>query len=83
MQLALTSINNVVGSDAALNPAVVPTARTDLQGRQRLDIGLGLRYALNAQWRISMEWTLPLYEYVQGPQLNSRHALMLGVQADQ
>ncbi len=66
---------NVRGADAAMNPAMAPTARPDLRGGERLDLWFGLnRYvpegALEGN-RFSLEYGLPLTQALDGPQLET------------
>jgi hypothetical protein len=66
---------NIHGSDPALNPAMVPTADPDKRAGRRLDLLFGLNLFLAegelAGNRISMEGGLPVYQWLDGPQLET------------
>jgi len=67
---------------ASVNPAVVPTARTDLRGGTRLDAGLGANL-YTRKWkafRVSAEWMMPVCQKLHGPQLEADWTLTIGVQ---
>jgi len=72
------------GADAALNPMMVPTARTDLRGGKRLDVPLGVNYWFNSGalrgFRLLAEYEIPVWQDLSGPQLKSIGTLILGVQ---
>ena len=74
----------IQGADAALNPAAVPTARTDLRGGRRLEVPLGLNLYVPdgslAGHRLLIEFAFPVYEDLAGPQLQTDWTLMVGWQ---
>lgn len=82
----LTTWGDIEGQEPApsVNPMVVPTARTDLRGGTRLDIPFGLNlYAPSgalAGHRIAVEFNLPVYQDLNGPQLETDGILMIGWQ---
>ncbi|NNF06698.1 MAG: transporter [Candidatus Eisenbacteria bacterium] len=79
---------NIGGSDSAYNTAVmmqmVPTVFADLRGGERIDVGLGGDFtvhegALNSL-RIAIEALLPVYQRLDGPQLETDSSIIVGVQ---
>jgi hypothetical protein len=84
VRLTGSTVGNIDGSDSApsVNPAVVPTARTDLRGGDTLEGGFGLNLyipKLNA-FRLAIEGMMPLYRNLDGPQLENDWTLTVGLQ---
>lgn len=82
MRLDSTLWGNIRGADPELNPAIVPTARPDLIGGNRLDYVIGLSFyvpegALTGN-RIHAEIGVPLYQSLNGPQLETDWLLKTG-----
>lgn len=75
---------NISGADPRLNPALIPTANPNLRGGTRLDVGLGLNFLVNkgvlAGHRLAVEFALPVYQSLDGPQLETDWVLTLGWQ---
>ena len=75
---------NVDGSDAELNPMMVPTADPNLQGGSRLDVLAGLNfYAPGGVFegsRLAIEAGAPAYENLDGPQMSTQWLLTAGLQ---
>ncbi len=77
---------NIDGADPALNPAVVPTADPDLRGGNRLDALVGLNFVNQAgpKWlqgqRLAFEFGLPVYQDLDGPQLETDWIILFGWQ---
>ena len=75
---------NFHGSDPDLNPAMVPTADPDLRGGDRLDALFGLNAYLQdgplAGHRFAFEFGVPVYQDLDGPQLETDWILTLGWQ---
>lgn len=73
------------GADSALNPNVIPTADPDLRGGTRLDLGLGVNVYLPESFlpggRFAAEFELPVYQSLEGPQLETDWQLIVGVQS--
>lgn len=73
------------GADSALNPNVIPTADPDLRGGTRLDLGLGVNVYLPENFlpggRLAAEFELPIYQSLEGPQLETDWQLTVGVQS--
>ena len=77
---------NIDGADPELNPAVVPTADPDRQGGNRLDALFGINFVnqIGPKWlqghRFAAEFGFPLYQDLDGPQLETDWVLWLGWQ---
>ena len=73
------------GHDAAYgNPMMVPTVREELRAGRRIDVPLGLNYYFNdgplKGHRIGVEYSLPVYQDLDGPQLQGDGAWTIGWQ---
>jgi len=86
LRLDWQSWGNIKGADPALNPMVVPTADPNLRGGNRLDALGGLNFYvpegpkfIKGQ-RLAVEFGLPLYQDLDGPQLETDWILWLGWQ---
>lgn len=75
---------DVRGADPRLNPRMVPTADPALRGGKRLDLLIGLNlFMVDGKLfgnRLSAEVAFPLYQSLNGPQLERDWALTLGWQ---
>ncbi len=76
---------NYSGHDEAYgNPMMVPTVREELRGGTRLDIPIGLNFYFPdgplSGHRIAAEWNVPLYQSLNGPQLETDWVLTIGWQ---
>ena len=84
LRAAFDSWGNIDGADSELNPMMVPTARTDLRGGKRLDMSLGTNMYIRSGnlkgHRIALELSLPVYQYLDGPQLETDWIVTLGWQ---
>ncbi len=71
---------NIDGADAALNPAMVPTADPLLRAGERIELSLGIQlFAPNGALdgnRLGFRAGIPLYQNLRGPQLQSGLNLM-------
>jgi len=76
------SWGDVNGKDSDLNPMMVPTARADLRGGTRADalFGFGIYTPKLGDSRVAIEFGLPLYQNLDGPQLETDYRLTLGWQ---
>ena len=75
-------LGEIDGIDAAI-VAPVQTADPDRQGGERLDLGVGVNYALAGNlegWRLALEYLVPVQQDLNGPQLEVDNTLTLGVQ---
>ncbi|MGB0513911.1 MAG: transporter [Wenzhouxiangellaceae bacterium] len=73
---------NIDGIDPNI-VAPVQTADPNNQGIKRLDVGLGLNFAASgslAGHRLAVEWLTPVYQDLDGPQLETDWILTLGWQ---
>ena len=76
---------DVDGADAALNPMMVPTARTDLRSGSRTDLSVGANVVVPDGsplhgLRIAGEVGVPVYQSLDGPQLETDLTVTLGAQ---
>lgn len=66
---------NIEGDDDRLNPATVPTADPDLRSGRRVDVLLGLNLFAEtgplAGNRLAVEAGAPVYQWLEGPQLET------------
>lgn len=73
---------NIHGADSRLNPAMVPTADPHLRAGQRVDVLLGANlFALAGSLeghRVAIEAGFPIYQNLQGPQLETDWRVTLG-----
>lgn len=80
----LSTWGDVEGVDAAasVNPQVVPTARADLRSGTRFDVGPGLNLYLPSVdgLRFAGELLIPVYQDLDGPQLETDWNLIVGAQ---
>jgi hypothetical protein len=76
---------NIDGSDSRLNPMMIPTADPDRRGGTQLNLGFGVNlYAPSGNLqgsRLAIEFELPLYRSLDGPQLETDWRLTAGLQA--
>jgi len=82
LRLKYAHWTNIHGSDDALNPNLVPTADPDRRAGRRLDVGLGLDYTFQrrelAGHRLAAEVLLPVYQWLDGPQLETDWSFIVG-----
>lgn len=75
---------DIDGKDPKLNPMVVPTADTNLQGGKRVDLLAGLNFyspnGVARGHRLAIEAGTPVYENLDGPQMRTRWLLTAGWQ---
>jgi len=78
------SWGDINGEDDDLNPMMVPTARTDLRGGERVDALIGLNLIAPqealAGHRLAAEFGLPVYQNLDGPQMETDYRFTLGWQ---
>jgi hypothetical protein len=72
---------NIHGADPQLDPALVPTADPDRRAGRRLDLLFGVNLFKSVGWlagnRIAVEGGLPVYQWLDGPQLETDWMLTL------
>lgn len=68
------------GANDALNPLMIQTADTSLQGGERLDGSLGVNYLFDNGHRLAFEYAVPVSQDLNGPQLETDSVLTLGWQ---
>lgn len=79
--------DNYEGADSQLTPSMMPTADPNHQGGKRVDLILGLNtwqsgeepYPFKGQ-RFNVEWAFPVYQSLDGPQMEVDSILTLGWQ---
>jgi len=80
VRLKLLDWDNISGADTDLNPMMVPTADTNLRAGTRADVLLGYNYQLTNDTLLGLEIGAPVYQDLDGPQLETDLTLQLGVQ---
>ena len=74
---------NIDGADPRLNPLQVPTADPKLRGGERVSIGIGVNLVIpSGALRgvgLSAEGILPVFQDLDGPQLERDYAIVLGL----
>lgn len=80
-----TAKGNIRGQDNELNPTMAPMARADMRGGERVEALLGVNLLQPtgplADQRLAVEIGTPIYENLDGPQLEQDYRLTLGWQA--
>jgi hypothetical protein len=75
---------NIEGADPELNPMMVPTADPHLRGGTRVDALVGANLYVRSGplkgQRLAVEFGLPLYQKLDGPQLETDYGLIVGWQ---
>lgn len=75
---------DIKGADRDLMPMMVPTARTDLRAGERVDALIGVNYyqpdGIFANHRLAAEFGMPVYQRLDGPQMETDYRFMLGWQ---
>ena len=84
LRAATTFVGDVEGADPApsVDPSVVPTARTDLRSGTRVDLAPGINFYLPEAkaLRFAAELLWPVYQNLDGPQLETDWTLVVGFQ---
>lgn len=80
----ITRQENVEGADTALDPTFVPTADPLLRAFTRAEVGMGLNtYIMSGFFkglRLAVEGLIPLYQNLDGPQLETDWTIVAGGQ---
>lgn len=75
---------NIDGADPDLNPAMVYTADPDKRGGRRVDLAAGVNWYVQRGLlrgnRLALEFGVPVYQDLDGPQLETDWTLTLGWQ---
>jgi hypothetical protein len=71
---------NIVGADSDLSSMMVPTARKNLRAGKQFSTALGINILLPADNRLALEYKVPVYQDLDGPQLAEDPMLTLGWQ---
>ena len=75
---------NIHGEDGELNKTMVPTARPDLRSGESIDALLGINLiqpdGTLSGHRLSAEFGLPVYQHLDGPQLEASYRFTLSWQ---
>ncbi|RDH81346.1 MAG: hypothetical protein DIZ80_14735 [endosymbiont of Galathealinum brachiosum] len=84
VRLKLLDWGNISGADADLSMmlmnSVVPTADPDLRAGTRADALIGYNYQLTQAALIGVEVGVPVYQDLDGPQLETDLTMQLGLQ---
>jgi len=84
LRLEGQSWGDIDGRDSELNPAMVPTADPSLRGGEEANVYIGANFygrsgRIKGQ-RLALEWGMPVYQSLDGPQLETDWRLMAGWQ---
>jgi hypothetical protein len=84
LRLSHAAWGNIKGSDPDLNPMMVPTADSDAQGGERSNLAAGVNYLfergkLKGQ-RLALEYSVPVYQKLDGPQMEMQNSITLAWQ---
>lgn len=77
---------DIEGTDKKLTvmPSMIPTANTQLRAGKRTDFGLGVNFVFKggnvSNHRIALEYSRPVHQDLDGPQLETDQVLTLGYQ---
>ena len=72
--------DNISGADSVLNPMMVPTADANLRAGTRAEALLGYNYKINESILIGLEIGAPVYQNLDGPQLETDLTMQVGAQ---
>ena len=74
--------DDIHGADPELNASLVPTADPHRRGGKRIDVGLGLNLLSREGdfegQRLFVEFAMPVYQSLDGPQLETDWTLQIG-----
>jgi len=84
VRLNTSRVANIHGADPALNPMMVPTADPQRQAKTSVNLHLGFDFNIGKgranDHTISVEFTRPIYQNLDGPQLETEGIARLGWQ---
>ncbi|MEM9101875.1 MAG: transporter [Pseudomonadota bacterium] len=77
----LTYLNreDIEGADSRLNPMMIFTADPALYAKEQVDFAVGLNWKIQAL-RVAVEYSAPVWYWVDGPQLEVQHTATAGLQ---
>jgi hypothetical protein len=74
---------DIDGADPRLNPAMVQTADPDLRGARRVSLALGMNFLVPSGplqgVAFSVEGVLPVFQHLDGPQVERDYAIIAGL----
>lgn len=79
IRLAYQDVDNIDGQDSRIT-APVQTANPDNYGRERLDLLAGLNWVSQSGHRLAFEVGTPIYQHLDGPQMETDWILTAGYQ---
>jgi hypothetical protein len=79
VRLAYQDVGNIDGSDPKIT-APVQTADPNNYGKERLDVIAGINWASQSGHRLALEVGAPVYQHLDGPQLETDWTLTAGYQ---
>lgn len=79
IRLAYLDVRNIDGADPRI-AAPVQTTDPDNYGKKRLDLHAGINWAHNGGHRLALEVGAPVYQHLDGPQLETDWTLTAGYQ---
>lgn len=80
LRVQATRWEDIDGDDDRLNPAMVPTADPHLRSGTRVELAAGLNLVLPGRHRLAAELGTPVYEYLDGPQMETEATVTVGWQ---
>lgn len=80
LRLSYLNRSNYDGADPDYNPMMVATADPKRRAGENLFFGLGVNYIMKSGHRIAIEWESPLWQDLDGPQLEVDSQFTLGWQ---
>lgn len=80
IRIKIEDWGNISGADTELNPMVVPTANPKLRAGTRVDILAGYNYKISQHYLLGLEIGAPIYQKLDGPQLETDLTMQFGVQ---
>ena len=79
LRLVYADWQNIDGADPELNPMMVPTADPDLRAGKRADLAIGYQFKTQ-QNSLGIEYSISIYQNLDGPQLETDNILSLNWQ---
>lgn len=83
LRLQWQRVEDIDGADPRLIPTMVPTADPDLRAGSRLDLGIGLNFLVPSGplqgVRLGVELVAPIYQNLNGPQIEADYVLSVGL----